>query len=407
MAENYSKDELFLLAKLHLAPNYEPYPVVVDWASGCRVWDVEGKEYLDMLSGYSALNLGHGHSRIVNALKYQSEKVSIAPRKFLSEELVLFSKELAEFCGMEMILPSNGGAEAVETAIKLARKWAYVKKGVPRGAAEIIVCRDNFHGRTTTIVSFSSEQQYINLFEPRTPGFIEVPFGDADALKKAITKNTAAFLFEPIQGEGGIVVPPKGYLRECREICRENNVLFIADEIQTGLGRTGKMFTCDYEDVKPDLYILGKALGGGALPVSAVVGSRELLRVFRSGDHGSTFGGNPLACHVAREALRVIREEKLAEKAFVMGRYLMRGLKKIKSPHIKEVRGKGLLIGIELKQNGPDAHEFCGRLIEAGILCSDTKKYVIRIAPPLIISKSEIDWALERIEKVLTTKKRA
>ncbi|OGN34213.1 MAG: ornithine--oxo-acid transaminase, partial [Candidatus Yanofskybacteria bacterium RIFCSPLOWO2_12_FULL_41_8] len=397
MEENYSKTDLVWLSKFYLAPNYNSYPVIVDWASGCKVWDVEGKEYIDMLSGYSALNFGHVHPKITRALLYQADKVAVCPRKFLSEELIFFAKELAEFCGMEMVLPSNGGAEAVETAIKLARKWAYTKKGVSKNRAKIITCENNFHGRTVTIVSFSSEPQYIDLFGPRTPGFKKIPFGDAGALRGAITSDTAAFLVEPIQGEGGIVIPPDGYLKECREICYENNVLLIVDEIQTGFGRTGKMFACDHENVKPDLYILGKALGGGVLPVSAVVGSRELLSVFVPGDHGSTFGGNPLACHVAREALNVLREERLAERVLETGEYFLRHLRKIKSPSIKEVRGRGLLIGIEVKFGGLDAHEYCKRLIEEGVLCSDTKRYVIRIAPPLIINKAEIDWALERI----------
>lgn len=397
------EQECFDLARQHLAPNYSPFPVVVRRAQGCWVWDVNGKRYLDMLSSYSALNFGHLHPRMVRALDQQRGNVAVSPRAFLSEELVYFAKELAEFCGMEMMLPMNTGAEAVETALKLARKWGFTGKGIPINGAEIIVCVNNFHGRTITIVSFSSEPQYRDLFGPHTPGFKAIPFGDAEALRKAITPHTAAFLVEPIQGEGGIVVPPDGYLREAREICRENDVLFIADEIQTGLARTGRMFACDHEDVKPDLFILGKALGGGVLPISAIVGSRDLLRTFAPGDHGSTFGGNPLACHVAREALRVLKEERLDEQAEELGAYFMEALRSMKSPHVKEVRGKGLLIGVELRRDGPDAHEFCERLIEEKILCKDTRKYVMRFAPPLTISRGELDWALERIEKVLTS----
>lgn len=404
MANNCSEKELFELAKKHLAPNYKPFPVIAVRAKGCWVWDVEGRKYFDMLSGYSALNFGHVHPRLVRALKEQVGKLAVFPRSFLSEELVLFSKELAEFCGMEMILPMNSGAEAVETAIKLSRKWAYTVKGVAQDKAEIVVCDNNFHGRTTTIVGFSSEPQYKILFRPSTPGFKSIPFGDHEALSVAINPNTAAFLVEPIQGEGGIVIPPAGYLSKCREICHKNNVLFIADEIQTGFARTGRMFACDYEDVKPDLYILGKALGGGLLPVSAVVGSRKLLEVFEPGDHGSTFGGNPLACYVAREALRVLNEKHLDKKAEKLGRYLTEELKKINSQNVKEVRGKGLLIGVELWGNGPTASEICSRLVQNGIICNYTRKYVIRIAPPLTATKLELDWALKIIRRVLCQK---
>ena len=402
MKKHHSEEELLGLAESHLAPNYAPFPVIGEKAKGCWVWDVEGRKYFDMLSGYSALNLGYTHPEIFHALKKQAGKLAVFPRAFLSKELILFAKELAEFCGMEMVLPMNSGAEAVETAIKLARKWAYTKKGVSRDKAEIIICSNNFHGRTTTIISFSSEPQYKDLFGPLTPGFRFVPFDDIQALRKAITPNTAAFLVEPIQGEGGIIVPPEGYIRKCREICRQNNVLFIADEIQTGLARTGSMFACDCENIKPDILILAKALGGGMLPISAVVSSREILGVFEPGDHGSTFGGNPLACHVAREALKVLREEHLDERAEKLGRYFVQVLKKIKSPCIKEIRGKGLLIGVELKETGPSAREICSRLIRSGVLCNYTKKYVIRFAPPLTITKGQLDWALKRIKQVLT-----
>lgn len=402
MKKNHSEEELFELAKKHLAPNYKSFPVIAIRAKGCWVWDVEGRKYFDMLSGYSALNFGHVHPRLVRALKEQVDKLAIFPRSFLSEELVLFSKELAEFCGMEMVLPMNSGAEAVETAIKLSRKWAYTVKEVGQDKAEIIVCDNNFHGRTTTIVGFSSEPQYKILFRPSTPGFKSIPFGDHEALSVAINRNTAAFLVEPIQGEGGIVVSPEGYLSKCREICRKNNVLFIADEIQTGFGRTGRMFACDYENVKPDLYILGKALGGGLLPISAVVGSRELLRVFEPGDHGSTFGGNPLACYVAREALMLLNEKHLDKRAESLGRYLTQKLNKINSLHVKEIRGKGLLIGVELHRGGPTASEMCSKLVQNGIICNYTRKYVIRIAPPLTATKAELDWALNIIRRVLT-----
>src|SRR3989344_43553 len=394
--------ELFELAKKHLVPNYKAFPVIAVRAKGCWVWDVEGRKYFDMLSGYSALNFGHVHPRIVRALKEQVGKLAVFPRSFLSEELVLFSKELADFCGMEMVLPMNSGAEAVETAIKLSRKWAYTVKGVPKDKAEIIVCDNNFHGRTTTIVGFSSEAQYKDLFGPHASGFVSVPFGNREAFRKAITPNTAAFLVEPIQGEGGIIVPPEGYLNECRRICRRQDVLFIADEIQTGFARTGRMFACDYENIKPDLYILGKALGGGLLPISAVVGSRELLGVFEPGDHGSTFGGNPLACHVAREALKILDENHLDKRAEKFGRYLTQELRKINSSYVKEIRGKGLLIGVELHSSGPTASEICGKLVQSGIICNYTRKYVIRIAPPLTATKTELDWALNIIRQVLT-----
>lgn len=402
MVKRYSEEELFDLAKRHLASNYAPFPVVVKNAQGCWVWDIRGKKYFDMLSGYSALNFGHSHPRIVHALKEQCNKLAVFPRAFLSEELVLFGKELAEFCNTEMALPMNSGAEAVETAIKLSRKWAYRVKGVPIDQAEIIVCDNNFHGRTTTIISFSSEPQYKDLFGPLTPGFVSVPYGNHEAFLNAITLNTAAFLVEPIQGEGGIVVPPDDYLKKCREICRDNKILFLADEIQTGLGRTGEMFACDHSDVTPDIFILGKALGGGVLPVSAIAGPRKILEVFEPGDHGSTFGGNPLACHVAREALKILDEERLDQKTKKAGGYLMEKLRTMNSPHVKEVRGKGLLIGIELKETGPTAREMCEKLVENGIICNYTRKYVIRIAPPLIATKAELDWALKRIKKVLT-----
>ncbi len=404
MRNSHSEAELFHLAKKHLAPNYEPFPVIVERAKGCWVWDIRGKKYLEMLSGYSVVNCGHVHPRIIKAAKEQLDRVTNCPRKFLSIELVLLAKELAEFCGMEMVLFMNSGAEVFDTAVKLARKWAYTKKvnKVPLNQAEIIVCRDNFHGRTIAAISASTVPQYKDLFGPLVPGIKHIPFNDVQALKEAVTPNTAAVIVEPILGEGGIVVPNNDYLRQCEITCRKNDVLLILDEVQTGFARTGRMFACDHEDVRPDVLLLAKALGGGILPISAVVSSRKILSVFKSGDHGSTFGGNPLACHVAREALKVLKEEELADRALEMGNYFQEKLKALKSPFVKEVRGKGLLIGIELKKTGPTAHEFCERLIRSGILCSDTKEYVIRFAPPLIITKRQLDWALKKIKKVLS-----
>jgi ornithine--oxo-acid transaminase len=394
-------DELMALAETWGAHNYHPLPVVIERASGVWVWDTEGRRYLDCLSAYSALNQGHCHPRIVSALRQQAEKVSLTSRAFHNAEMGPFFRELAELCGMEKVLPMNSGAEAVETAIKTARKWGYTKKGVAPERAEIIVMEGNFHGRTTTIVGFSSEAQYREGFGPFTPGFRSVPYGEAAAMLDAVNENTVAVLFEPIQGEAGVVVPPAGYLRALREITRAENVLLIADEIQTGLGRTGRMFACDYEGVVPDMYILGKALGGGLYPVSAVVSTDGVLGVFRPGDHGSTFGGNPLASAVAREALRVIIEERLPERAAEMGEYFLKGLRAIGSPHVKEIRGKGLLIGVELKREAGPARPFCERLAGRGILCKETHEQVIRFAPPLIITREEIDWALEQVTQVL------
>jgi ornithine--oxo-acid transaminase len=394
-------DELITLAEDWGAHNYHPLPVVIERASGVWVWDTEGRRYLDCLSAYSALNQGHCHPRIVGALRQQAEKVTLTSRAFHNAEMGPFFRELAELCGMEKVLPMNSGAEAVETAIKTARKWGYTKKGVAPERAEIIVMEGNFHGRTTTIVGFSSEAQYREGFGPFTPGFRSVPYGEAAAVLDAINENTVAVLCEPIQGEAGVVVPPAGYLRALREITRAENVLLIADEIQTGLGRTGRMFACDYEGVVPDMYILGKALGGGLYPVSAVVSTDGILGVFRPGDHGSTFGGNPLASAVAREALRVIVEERLPERAAEMGEYFIQGLRAIGSPQVKEIRGKGLLIGVELKREAGPARPFCERLAERGVLCKETHEQVIRFAPPLIITREEIDWALEQVTRVL------
>lgn len=383
------------------AHNYHPLDVVI--TKGERVWvyDVEGKKYMDFLSAYSAVNQGHCHPRIINALKTQAEKITLTSRAFRNDQLPLLAKELCELTGYEMMLPMNSGAEAVETAIKMARKWGYKLKGVEEDKAEIIVCSNNFHGRTTTIVSFSTEPQYRDGFGPFTPGFVIIPYNDVEALKKAINKNTIAFLVEPIQGEAGIIIPDDGYLKEAFDVCKEANILFIADEIQTGLGRTGKLFAYEYEGIKPDAVIIGKALSGGAYPVSAVLSSKEILGVFKPGDHGSTFGGNPLAAAIAREALKVIVEEKLPERSFELGKYFLEKLKTIQSKHIKEIRGKGLFIGIELLPEAGGARRFCEALKEEGLLCKETHENVIRLAPPLVIEKEEIDWAFEKIKKVL------
>ncbi len=384
------------------AHNYHPLDIVISRAEGIWVYDVEGRKYLDFLSAYSAVNQGHCHPRILEALIQQARKVTLTSRAFRNDQLGLFCKELAELCEMEMVLPMNSGAEAVETAIKAARKWGYTKKEVPDGRAEIIVCANNFHGRTTTIVGFSTEEQYRRGFGPFTPGFVVIPYGDIAALEKAITPNTVAFLVEPIQGEGGIIVPPPGYLRQAREICSRNQILFILDEIQTGLGRTGKLFAYQHEEgARPDMLIIGKALSGGFYPVSAVVSSREVLGVFRPGDHGSTFGGNPLACAVAREALRVLVEEKLPERSAELGAYFLERLRTIRSRHIKEVRGRGLFVGVELHPEAGGARRFCEALKEEGLLCKETHEHVIRFAPPLVITREDIDWAFERIKKVL------
>jgi ornithine--oxo-acid transaminase len=376
--------------------------VVVERAEGVWVWDVEGRKYLDCLSAYSALNQGHRHPAIIAALVAQAHKVTLTSRAFRNEQLPLFYQELSAMTGYAMALPMNSGAEAVETAIKLARKWAYVVKGVPHGQAEIVVAAGNFHGRTITIISFSSEPAYRDPFGPHTPGFKTVPYGDAAALEAALTPHTAAIMLEPIQGEAGVVVPPAGYLKAAAEIARRHNVLLLADEIQTGLGRTGRLFCCDHENVRPDLMILGKALGGGVYPVSAVLADRPLMGLFRPGEHGSTFGGNPLAAAVARAALRVVRDEKLAERAAQLGEYFQDRLAEIPSRHVKEVRGKGLLIGVELKPEAGGARRFCEALGQRGLLCKETHDNVIRFAPPLVIDQSAIDWALGPIADVLT-----
>jgi ornithine--oxo-acid transaminase len=383
------------------AHNYHPLDVVIEKAEGVWVYDVDGKKYLDCLSSYSAVNQGHVHPEILNALIKQAKKVTLTSRAFRNDQLPLLYKELSEMTGYEMSLPMNSGAEAVETAVKLARKWAYQVKKVPRPQAEIIVAGGNFHGRTITIISFSTEPSYRDDFGPFTPGFVIVEYGDADAIEKAITSNTAAVMLEPIQGEAGVIIPPNGYLRRVAEICKKNNVLLMADEIQTGLARTGKLFASEHEDVRPDVVIVGKALSGGFYPVSAVLADKPLLGLFKPGEHGSTFGGNPLAAAVARASLRVIREEKLAERAQQLGEYFMEQLSEIPSPHVKEVRGKGLLIGVELKPEARGARRFCEALQGKGILAKETRDNVIRFAPPLVIDKETIDWAIPSIREVL------
>jgi len=399
MADPDSRDlaeELIEIEDRWGAHNYRPLDVVIDHASGVWAYDIHGKRYMDCLSAYSALNQGHCHLRILQAFQEQAARVTLTSRAFRNDQLPRFVEELARLCGMEMVLPMNTGAEAVESAIKAVRRWGYSRKGIPHGQAEIVVCENNFHGRTTTVIGFSSEPLYRDGFGPFTPGFVTVPFGDAEALADAITPKTCAFLFEPIQCEAGILIPPDGYLRDVAEICGRERVLMAADEIQTGLGRTGCMLACEYEGVRPDLYILGKALSGGMYPVSAVVSSSEILGVFRPGSHGSTYGGNPLACAVARAALRVIEDERLAERSAEMGAWLLYELKKIRHPHIKEIRGRGLLIGIELMV---PARTYCERLKELGLLCKETHDYVIRLAPPLIISEEELDWAVGQVRK--------
>jgi ornithine--oxo-acid transaminase len=399
MADTESRpraEELIEIEDRWGAHNYRPLDVIVERAAGVWVYGVDGQRYLDCLSAYSALNQGHCHPRIIHALHEQAERVTLTSRAFRNDQLPLFVAELAELCGMEMVLPMNTGAEAVESAIKAVRRWGYTKKGIPEGEAEIIVCANNFHGRTTTIIGFSSEPLYRDGFEPFTPGFISIPFGDADALERAITPNTCAFLFEPIQCEAGILIPPDGYLRDVAGICRREQVLLVADEIQTGLGRTGRLFACQHEDVQPDVYILGKALSGGVYPVSAVVSSREILGVLRPGSHGSTYGGNPLACAVTRAAIGVIEDENLADRSAELGAWFLYELRKLRHPHIQEIRGRGLLIGIELLV---PARSYCERLMDLGLLCKETHDYVIRLAPPLIVTQEELTWAIGQLRR--------
>lgn len=384
------------------ANNYKPLDVVLCRGKGIWVWDVKGRKYLDCLSAYSAVNQGHCHPRILKVLNEQAGKLTLVSRAFRNDQLGPFYKEICELTRSHSVLPMNSGAEAVESAIKAVRKWGYKVKQVPEGQAEIIVCANNFHGRTLTIVGFSTEAQFKEGYAPFTPGFKIIPFGDAEALAQAITPNTVGFLVEPIQGEGGVIVPPAGYLKEVRRLCNDHHVILILDEIQTGLGRTGKLFAEEHDGIESDLTLVGKALSGGYYPVSAVLSNKEVLGVFKPGDHGSTFGGNPLACAVAREALKVLVEEKLIENSAELGSYMMDRLREIRSPHIREIRGKGLLIGIELHPEAGGARRFCEALQTKGLLCKETHEHVLRIAPPLVIRKPDIDWALERLQDVLT-----
>ncbi|MEK3937550.1 ornithine--oxo-acid transaminase [Sporosarcina sp. FSL W7-1349] len=379
------------------ANNYHPLPIVISEAQGVWVTDPEGNKYMDMLSAYSAVNQGHRHPKIIQALKDQADRVTLTSRAFHNDQLGPWYERICQLSGKEMALPMNTGAEAVETAIKAARRWAYDVKGIADNQAEIIGCVGNFHGRTMAAVSLSSDEEYKRGFGPLLPGIALVPYGDINALEEAITPNTAAFIIEPIQGEAGILIPPKGFMKEARELCKKHNVLFIADEIQAGLCRTGKMFACEWEEIEPDMYILGKALGGGVFPISCVVANQDILGVFNPGSHGSTFGGNPMACAVSLASLDVLEEEKLADRSLDLGTYFMEELKKIQHPSIKEVRGRGLFIGVELTEK---ARPYCEKLKELGLLCKETHDTVIRFAPPLIIEKGELDWALEKIYKV-------
>jgi ornithine--oxo-acid transaminase len=393
--------DLLELESRYGARNYKPLPVVLTRGESIWVYDVEGNRYLDCLACYSAVNHGHRHPRIIEALKKQADELTLTSRAFFNDQLGPFLKDLTEYCDMEMALPMNTGAEAVETAVKACRRWGYRVKGIPEDEAEIIVCEGNFHGRTTTVISFSSEDKYRKDFGPHTPGFKIVPFGDASALAEAITDRTCAFLFEPIQGEAGVRVPPDGYLSEVRKICDDRNVLMVLDEIQTGFGRTGKRFCYMHESAKPDVLTLGKALGGGVFPVSAVVASEEVLGLFEPGSHGSTFGGNPLGAVVAREALKVLVEEKLAERSATLGEYFKKRLEEIDSPHVDHVRGRGLLIGVVLNEQAGGARRFTEALMDRGILCKETHHNIIRFAPPLVIEKKDLEWAAREVEEVL------
>lgn len=390
-------DSIIQLTESYGANNYHPLPIVITKGEGVWVEDVNGHRYIDMLSAYSALNHGHRHPKLIQVLKEQADRVTLTSRAFHNDQLGIFYQKVHEITSKEMILPMNTGAEAVETAIKACRRYAYFVKKVPHDRAEIIVFTNNFHGRTITTVSLSSNPEYQKGFGPLTPGFRLVPYGDRKALEQAITPNTAAILMEPIQGEAGVIVPPAGFLRDVREICNQHQILLVADEIQTGLGRTGQLFACDWEDVIPDIYILGKALGGGILPVSAVAADRKILELFEPGSHGSTFGGNPLACAVATKAIDILIEERLSHRSRELGEYFLKELRKIRHSQIKEVRGKGLFIGMELTV---PARSYCEKLAKEGILCKETHENTIRFAPPLIIEQSELDLALERIYKV-------
>ncbi|RAI83876.1 ornithine--oxo-acid transaminase [Paenibacillus pabuli] len=396
----YMSDSKMLMdwSKRYAAPNYHPLPIVIEQAEGVWVEDPEGRRYMDMLSAYSALNHGHRHPTIIQALKDQADRVTLTSRAFHSSAASLFYQKLSQFTGKPKILAMNTGAEAVETAVKAVRRWAYRCKGVPENQAEIIVCSGNFHGRTLTVTSFSSSEEYKKDFGPFTPGFKIIPYGDIEALKLAITPHTAAFLVEPIQGEAGIVIPPEGYLAEAFTLCKQHQVLTVADEIQTGFGRTGRRFASDWEGVEPDIWIMGKALGGGVMPISAIAANAEILDLFEPGSHGSTFGGNPLACAVAVAALEVLEDEKLAERSERLGNYFMNKLQGIRSSAVREIRGRGLFIGVDLHV---PARSYCEKLMSVGLLCKETHETTIRFAPPLTITETEIDWALERIAQVL------
>ena len=383
------------------AHNYHPLPVVIAKARGVWVEDVDGRRYMDMLAAYSAINFGHGNEVLLDAAREQLDRLTLTSRAFHNDQLGPMCRELAELCGMQAVLPMNTGAEAVETALKTARKWGYEKKGVPADRAKVICCENNFHGRTTTIVSFSTDPVCRTNFGPFTPGFEIIKYADIQALEAAIDDNTVGFLVEPIQGEAGIIIPPDGYLRQVRDVCSRRHVLFIADEIQSGLGRTGYTFACDHENVKPDIYVLGKALGGGIMPVSAIVSSREILSVFTPGVHGSTFGGNPLACAIARKVVEILNEGRYQRNAREMGEYLLGRLRAIRTDKVKEIRCRGLWAGIEFHPAAGTARQYCERLMHEGLLCKDTHAQTMRLAPPLCITKDELDWALRRLEKVL------
>jgi len=386
------------------AHNYKPLDVVLHRGQGVWVWDVEGKKYMDCLSAYSAINQGHCHPKIMNAMIEQSQKLTLTSRAFRNDQLGLLYQEICVLTNSHKVLPMNSGAEAVETVIKAVRKWGYKVKGVAKDRAEIIVCENNFHGRTITIVGFSTNEHSRDGFGPFTPGFKIIPFGDISALEAAITPNTVAFMVEPIQGEAGVIIPPPGFLKEAKSICEKNNVVLILDEIQTGLGRTGKLLAEQHDGIEADLTLIGKALSGGFYPISAVLSNKEVMDVLRPGEHGSTFGGNPLACAVARTALKVLIEENMIENAAVMGEYFLSKLAQIKNSYIKEVRGKGLMLAVEFIPGIGGARQYCEALMAQGLLCKETHENVIRFAPPLVITKQEIDWAMERIEKVLDTK---
>ena len=395
-------DDYIKLETEYGAHNYEPLNVVLSRASGVWVWDVTGKKYLDCLAAYGACNQGHCHPKILKTMTEQMQRLTLTSRAFRNDQLGPFYRELCELTNSHMVLPMNSGAEAVESVIKAVRKWGYRVRKVPDGQAEIIVCKNNFHGRTITLIGFSTEEQYREGYGPFTPGFKTVPYGDADALERAITPNTVAFLVEPIQAEAGIIIPPLGYLKEAREICSRRNVVMILDEIQTGLGRTGRILAEEHEGIQADVTVIGKALSGGFYPISAVLSNKEVLGVFHPGDHGSTFGGNPLACAVARTALKVLVEERMVENAAAVGNYFMERLSKIKSDYIKEVRGRGLMIGVELLPEAGGARAVCEKLMEKGVLSKECHQNVLRLTPPLVIKREEVDWAVERIVDVLT-----